>query len=91
MTITDPVTNFFFFFLPPWRFNTGSGTASVISKVLVRPGRWHQLVVSRNRRNAMLSVDNEPNVEGQSPPGTDGLNLDTDLFIGGVLEDMIPE
>lgn len=63
----------------------------MISKVLVRPGRWHQLVVSRNRRNAMLSVDNEPNVEGQSPPGTDGLNLDTDLFIGGVLEDMIPE
>uniref|UniRef100_A0A8C2G6S1 Agrin n=1 Tax=Cyprinus carpio TaxID=7962 RepID=A0A8C2G6S1_CYPCA len=73
------------------RFNTGSGTASVISKVLVRPGRWHQLVVVRNRRNAMLSVDNEPSVEGQSPPGTDGLNLDTDLFIGGVLEDMIPD
>uniref|UniRef100_A0A672LT86 Agrin n=1 Tax=Sinocyclocheilus grahami TaxID=75366 RepID=A0A672LT86_SINGR len=72
-------------------FNTGSGTASVISKVLVRPGRWHQLVVVRNRRNAMLSVDNEPSVEGQSPPGTDGLNLDTDLFIGGVLEDMIPD
>ncbi|TRZ02482.1 hypothetical protein DNTS_030304 [Danionella cerebrum] len=70
------------------RFNTGSGTASVVSKVLVRPGRWHQLVVVRNRRNAMLSVDNEPSVEGQSPPGTDGLNLDTDLFIGGVLEDM---
>uniref|UniRef100_A0A8C1I0U8 Agrin n=1 Tax=Cyprinus carpio carpio TaxID=630221 RepID=A0A8C1I0U8_CYPCA len=73
------------------RFNTGSGTASVISKVLVRPGRWHQLVVVRNRRNAMLSVDNEPSVEGQSPPGTDGLNLDTDLFIGGVFEDMIPD
>ncbi|XP_067302342.1 agrin isoform X3 [Pseudorasbora parva] len=73
------------------RFNTGSGTASVISKVLVKPGRWHQLVVVRNRRNAMLSVDNEPSVEGQSPPGTDGLNLDTDLFIGGVLEDMIAD
>ncbi|XP_016135597.1 agrin isoform X1 [Sinocyclocheilus grahami] len=73
------------------RFNTGSGTSSVISKVLVRPGRWHQLIVVRNRRNAMLSVDNEPSVEGQSPPGTDGLNLDTDLFIGGVLEDMIQD
>ncbi|XP_057175888.1 agrin isoform X4 [Triplophysa rosa] len=73
------------------RFNTGSGTASVVSKVLVKPGRWHQLVVVRNRRNAMLSVDNEPSVEGQSPPGTDGLNLDTDLFIGGVPEDMISD
>lgn len=74
-----------------FRFNTGSGTASVISNVLVKAGRWHQLVVVRNRRNAMLSVDNEPSVEGQSPPGTDGLNLDTDLFIGGVPEDMISE
>ncbi|XP_051515917.1 agrin-like isoform X3 [Myxocyprinus asiaticus] len=73
------------------RFNTGSGTASVVSKVLVKPDRWHQLVVVRNRRNAMLSVDNEPSVEGQSPPGTDGLNLDTDLFIGGVPEDVIQD
>ncbi len=90
MTITEPLTILICDF-HPWRFNTGSGTASVISKVLVRPGRWHQLVVVRNRRNAMLSVDNEPSVEGQSPTGTDGLNLDTDLFIGGVLEDMILE
>lgn len=74
-----------------YRFNTGSGTASVVSTVLVKAGHWHQLVVVRNRRNAMLSVDNEPNVEGQSPPGTDGLNLDTDLFIGGVPEDMMLE
>ncbi|XP_031422229.1 agrin isoform X3 [Clupea harengus] len=70
------------------RFNTGSGTCTVVSKVLVTPGRWHQLVVTRTRRNAMLSVDSEPLVEGQSPPGTDGLNLDTDLFIGGTPEEM---
>uniref|UniRef100_A0A3B4WSB6 Agrin n=1 Tax=Seriola lalandi dorsalis TaxID=1841481 RepID=A0A3B4WSB6_SERLL len=70
------------------RFNTGSGTGTLISKVQINQGRWHQLVVTRNRRNAMLSVDNEPHIEGQSPRGTDGLNLDTNLFIGGVLEDM---
>ncbi|XP_028266804.1 agrin isoform X2 [Parambassis ranga] len=70
------------------RFNTGSGTGTVVSKVQVSQGRWHQLVVTRNRRNAMLSVDNEPHIEGESPQGTDGLNLDTDLFIGGVPEDM---
>ncbi|XP_059189505.1 agrin isoform X6 [Centropristis striata] len=70
------------------RFNTGSGTGTVVSKVQVNQGRWHQLVVTRNRRNAMLSVDNEPHIEGESPRGTDGLNLDTNLFIGGVLEDM---
>lgn len=61
------------------------------SKVLVTPGRWHQLVVTRTRRNAMLSVDSEPLVEGQSPPGTDGLNLGTDLFVGGTPEEMAQE
>ncbi|KAF3860082.1 hypothetical protein F7725_000337 [Dissostichus mawsoni] len=64
------------------------GTGTVVSKVQINQGRWHQLVVTRNRRNAMLSVDNEPHIEGESPRGTDGLNLDTDLFIGGVLEEM---
>ncbi|XP_056277972.1 agrin isoform X4 [Pseudoliparis swirei] len=70
------------------RFNTGSGTGTLVSKVPVTRGRWHQLVVTRNRRNAKLSVDNEPHIDGESPRGTDGLNLDTDLFIGGVSEDM---
>ncbi|XP_067096927.1 LOW QUALITY PROTEIN: agrin-like [Osmerus mordax] len=73
------------------RYNTGSGTAKVTSTVPVSQGGWHQLVVTRNRRNAMLSVDNEPHVEGQSPRGTDGLNLDTDLYIGGFPEDTLDE
>uniref|UniRef100_A0AAY5EY32 Agrin n=1 Tax=Electrophorus electricus TaxID=8005 RepID=A0AAY5EY32_ELEEL len=73
------------------KFNTGSGTSTVNSSVLVKPGHWHHLVVNRNRRNAALSVDNETPVEGQSPPGTDGLNLDTHLFIGGVTDDMIQD
>lgn len=77
---------------PVWipfpRFNTGSGTGTLVSKVEVDQGRWHQLVVTRNRRSAVLSVDNEPHVEGESPHGTDGLNLDTNLFIGGVPPEM---
>uniref|UniRef100_A0A8C7JRH7 Agrin n=1 Tax=Oncorhynchus kisutch TaxID=8019 RepID=A0A8C7JRH7_ONCKI len=73
------------------KFNTGSGTGTLVSKVQVKQGRWHQLVVTRNRRNAMLSVDNETHIDGASPPGTDGLNLDTHLFIGGVPEDMMTD
>ncbi|KAG8434439.1 hypothetical protein GDO86_012708 [Hymenochirus boettgeri] len=65
------------------RFNTGSGTGIITSKVPIEPGRWHQLVVNRNRRSGMLSVDGESHVNGESPSGTDGLNLDTYLFIGG--------
>ncbi|XP_063001126.1 agrin [Elgaria multicarinata webbii] len=71
------------------RFNTGSGTGVITSRVPIEPGRWHQLVVNRNRRNGMLSVDGEPHVNGESPSGTDGLNLDTDLFVGGAPEDQI--
>ncbi|KAJ6658757.1 hypothetical protein lerEdw1_019678, partial [Lerista edwardsae] len=71
------------------RFNTGSGTGIITSRVPVEPGRWHQLVVNRNRRSGMLSVDGEPHVNGESPSGTDGLNLDTDLFVGGAPEDQI--
>lgn len=73
----------------PSRFNTGSGTGVVTSKVRVEPGKWHQLVVNRNRRSGVLAVDGEPHVGGESPPGTDGLNLDTDLFIGGAPEDQM--
>uniref|UniRef100_A0A8C0FVF4 Agrin n=1 Tax=Bubo bubo TaxID=30461 RepID=A0A8C0FVF4_BUBBB len=72
-----------------WVFNTGSGTGVITSKVRVEPGKWHQLVVNRNRRSGLLSVDGEPHVSGESPTGTDGLNLDTDLFIGGAPEDQM--
>ncbi|NXO97466.1 AGRIN protein, partial [Certhia brachydactyla] len=58
-------------------------------RVRVEPGRWHQLVVTRNRRSGTLAVDGEPQVTGDSPPGTDGLNLDTDLFIGGAPDDQM--
>uniref|UniRef100_A0A674HUH7 Agrin n=1 Tax=Taeniopygia guttata TaxID=59729 RepID=A0A674HUH7_TAEGU len=69
------------------RFDTGSGTGTVTSRVPVEPGRWHRLLVTRNRRTGTLAVDGEPPVSGHSPPGTDGLNLDTELFIGGVPEE----
>ncbi|XP_058858363.1 agrin isoform X6 [Acipenser ruthenus] len=71
------------------RFNTGSGTGIITSKIRIEPGKWHQVLVNRNRRNGMLSVDGEPHVNGESPAGTDGLNLDTDLFIGGAPEDQM--
>ncbi|XP_072831807.1 agrin isoform X2 [Vicugna pacos] len=69
------------------RFDTGSGPAVLTSSVPVQPGRWHHLELSRHWRRGTLSVDGETPVLGQSPSGTDGLNLDTDLFVGGVPED----
>lgn len=72
---------------PPPRFDTGSGPAVLTSSVPVQPGRWHHLELSRHWRQGTLSVDGETPVLGQSPSGTDGLNLDMDLFVGGVPED----
>lgn len=69
------------------RFDTGSGPAVLTSSVPVEPGRWHRLELSRHWRQGTLSVDGETPVLGESPSGTDGLNLDTDLFVGGVPED----
>ncbi|KAB1268253.1 Agrin [Camelus dromedarius] len=69
------------------RFDTGSGPAVLTSSVPVQPGRWHHLELSRHWRQGTLSVDGETPVLGQSPSGTDGLNLDTDLFVGGIPED----
>ncbi|KAM9687274.1 agrin isoform 2-T2 [Trichechus inunguis] len=69
------------------RFDTGSGPAVLTSSVPIEPGRWHRLELSRHWRQGTLSVDGETPVLGESPSGTDGLNLDTDLFVGGVPED----
>ncbi|XP_047580666.1 agrin isoform X5 [Lutra lutra] len=69
------------------RFDTGSGPAVLTSSVPVEPGRWHRLELSRHWRRGTLSVDGETPVLGHSPSGTDGLNLDTDLFVGGVPAD----
>ncbi|XP_053432028.1 agrin isoform X3 [Nycticebus coucang] len=68
------------------RFDTGSGPAVLTSAVPIEPGRWHRLELSRHWRRGTLSVDGETPVLGESPRGTDGLNLDTDLFVGGVPE-----
>uniref|UniRef100_UPI0040386C35 agrin-like n=1 Tax=Callospermophilus lateralis TaxID=76772 RepID=UPI0040386C35 len=62
------------------RFDTGSGPAILTRSVPVEPGRWHRLELSWHWRQGTLSVDGETPVLGESPSGTDGLNLDTDLF-----------
>lgn len=59
------------------------------SLVPVEPGRWHRLELSRHWRQGTLSVDGETPVVGESPSGTDGLNLDTNLYVGGIPEEQV--
>lgn len=72
-----------------FRFDTGSGPAVLTSLVPVEPGRWHRLELSRHWRQGTLSVDGEAPVVGESPSGTDGLNLDTKLYVGGLPEEQV--
>ncbi|GAB1289362.1 Agrin [Apodemus speciosus] len=72
-----------------FRFDTGSGPAVLTSLVPVEPGRWHRLELSRHWRQGTLSVDGETPVVGESPSGTDGLNLDTNLYVGGIPEEQV--
>ncbi|XP_078464054.1 agrin-like isoform X1 [Lampetra planeri] len=65
------------------RYNLGSGMAVITSRLRLQLGRWFRVEVQRTRRTGSLSVEKEIPVEGESPPGSEGLNLDSDLFIGG--------
>uniref|UniRef100_UPI00358F0C2B agrin isoform X2 n=1 Tax=Myxine glutinosa TaxID=7769 RepID=UPI00358F0C2B len=72
------------------RFDAGSGQAVLTSKREVKPGTWHQVWVERSRHEASLSVDKEPAVSASSPGPLNGLNLDTDVFLGGSSSDLMP-
>ncbi|XP_070562238.1 agrin-like [Ptychodera flava] len=68
------------------RYDLGSGPAVLKSTVPVVVNQWHKLKASRNKRDGELSVDDEPDVTGFSPPKLSGLNVELDLFIGSAPE-----
>nr|CAB3220652.1 agrin [Phallusia mammillata] len=67
-----------------FRFDTGSGALKLRSKRPLDDGEWHSIVARRNRREGMLQIDNDGNpVHGTSPGPRRGLNLDSNVYIGG--------
>lgn len=69
-------------FIELW-FDFGQGATSIVSTVSVSLGQWHTIRVMRNGRRGELTVDSGPSVEGISQGSFSGLQLDTNLFIGG--------
>lgn len=67
-----------------FKFNLGSGPGVVYSTKNVSLGIWHTVVVERKRDEASMKLDNESPVKAYSPCCSIGLNLELDLFIGGL-------
>ncbi|XP_077998686.1 agrin-like isoform X2 [Glandiceps talaboti] len=66
------------------RYDLGSGAAMIKSTVPIQLNRWHKVKASRTKRDGKLSVDDELDVIGFSPPKLSGLNVEQDLFVGNV-------
>ncbi|XP_011864494.1 PREDICTED: basement membrane-specific heparan sulfate proteoglycan core protein isoform X13 [Vollenhovia emeryi] len=67
-----------------FRFDIGSGLTTVQSPYVVQPDVWTSIVVNRDFKDAKLSVNREPFVEGKSLGAARTMNLNTPLYIGGV-------
>ncbi|KAK3867232.1 hypothetical protein Pcinc_027289 [Petrolisthes cinctipes] len=66
-----------------FRFNTGSGTAKIMSEP-IQDGQWIEVHANRTDHFGSMKMNDGPMVNGESPGSTRGLNLLTPLFIGGV-------
>ncbi|VDK86986.1 unnamed protein product, partial [Litomosoides sigmodontis] len=59
-----------------YRWNCGTGPGMVrINQQTVSDGKWHALKVSRRSRHVKLVLDGMYEKEGDSPPGSDVVNL----------------
>ena len=77
-----------------FQFDTGTGPADIQSREAVGVGEWITVVAERSRQDGSLSVNNGVAVKGKAPDpergvshgDTVGLNLKTDLYVGGVAD-----
>ncbi|XP_025163883.1 basement membrane-specific heparan sulfate proteoglycan core protein [Harpegnathos saltator] len=67
-----------------FRFDIGSGEAVIRSPYTIQPGVWTYVTVNRDFKEAKLSVNGEPFVEGKAPGASRTMTLNTPLYIGGV-------
>ncbi|KAL1116865.1 hypothetical protein AAG570_005334, partial [Ranatra chinensis] len=75
---------FYLFRFIQLNYNLGSGTVVVTSVNKIRLGEWHRVKVRRYQRDALLQVDNEAPVAGQSQGTLTALDLNQHAYIGYV-------
>ncbi|XP_067214248.1 basement membrane-specific heparan sulfate proteoglycan core protein isoform X9 [Linepithema humile] len=67
-----------------FRFDIGSGMAVIRSPHPIQPGVWTNVKVSRDFKDAKLSINGESIAEGKSPGASRTMTLNTPLYIGGI-------
>ncbi|KAA8591296.1 hypothetical protein FQN60_002239 [Etheostoma spectabile] len=75
-----------------FRFELGTGQAILLSPEPVSLGQWHRVVAERNKKAGYLRVDQGPVERKTSPGSTQGLNIHTPMYLGGVPSmDILPK
>ncbi|XP_034731621.1 basement membrane-specific heparan sulfate proteoglycan core protein isoform X13 [Etheostoma cragini] len=75
-----------------FRFELGTGQAILLSPEPVSLGQWHRVVAERNKKAGYLRVDQGPVERKTSPGSTQGLNIHTPMYLGGVPNmDILPK
>ncbi|KAM4663092.1 LOW QUALITY PROTEIN: neurexin 3 [Discoglossus pictus] len=69
------------------RFSIDCAETAVLSDKRVDNGGWHFLMISRNRLRTILVLDGEAK-PGEVRPQRQHMNIVSDLFVGGVPEDI---
>ncbi|XP_053136681.1 basement membrane-specific heparan sulfate proteoglycan core protein isoform X4 [Hemicordylus capensis] len=69
-----------------FRYELGSGTAVLQSSQGLQLGQWHKITAERVNKDGTLQVDEERPVKRSSPGKSQGLNLRTPMYLGGVDE-----
>ncbi|XP_056280235.1 basement membrane-specific heparan sulfate proteoglycan core protein isoform X13 [Pseudoliparis swirei] len=75
-----------------FRYELGTGQAILLSPEPVTLGQWHRVVVEQNKKAGHLKVDQGPVVKKTSPGKSQGLNIHTPMYLGGVPNmDILPK
>ncbi|XP_075331347.1 basement membrane-specific heparan sulfate proteoglycan core protein isoform X3 [Odontesthes bonariensis] len=67
-----------------FRYELGTGQAILLSPEPVSLGQWHRVVSERNKKAGHLRVDQGPVERKTSPGNAQGLNIHTQMYLGGV-------
>ncbi|KYO27917.1 basement membrane-specific heparan sulfate proteoglycan core protein [Alligator mississippiensis] len=68
---------------PEFRFDAGSGMATIRHPTPIRLGEFHTVRLYRNLTQGSLVLDNHPPVNGTSQGKFQGLDLNEELYLGG--------
>ncbi|XP_010780370.1 pikachurin [Notothenia coriiceps] len=69
-----------------FRFDCGSGGATIRSDEQISLDKWHELRVSRTAKSGILQVDSQRPIEGITEGAFTQINCSSPLYIGGVPE-----